>query len=95
VTSHDPQDHDARLRALGAARWRVALSLTGAMIVLYFGFIALIAFDKPLLGRLLVPGLSLGIVLGALVIVVSWVLTYVYVRWANDRYDVELHRLRR
>jgi uncharacterized membrane protein (DUF485 family) len=85
---------DADLRALGARRWRVALALTAAMIVLYFGFIMLIAFKKPLLGRLVAPGLSLGIVLGALVIVCSWLLTWGYVRWANTRYDAELDRLK-
>jgi uncharacterized membrane protein (DUF485 family) len=87
-------DRDMELRALGAARWRVALTLTAAMIALYFGFIALIAFAKPLLGRLVAPGLSVGIVLGALVIVCSWLLTWVYVRWANDHYDVRLKGLR-
>ena len=87
-------DRDARLRALGAARWRRALALTAAMIALYFGFIALIAFNKPLMGTLIAPGLSVGIALGALVIVVSWLLTYSYVRWANAYYDVELQRLR-
>lgn len=87
-------DRDTELRALGAARWRVALSLTGAMIALYFGFIALIAFAKPVLARLLAPGLSLGIVLGALVIVISWLLTWVYVRWTNKHYDTRLERLR-
>ncbi|HEY6110315.1 MAG TPA: DUF485 domain-containing protein [Gemmatimonadales bacterium] len=85
-----PADRHARLRAVAAARWKVAIVLTGAMIVLYFGFVMLIAFDKPLLGRLLAPGLSLGIVLGAGVIVCSWLLTWVYVRWANTRYDAEL-----
>ena len=64
------------------------------MVALYFGFIALIAFRKPLLGRLLAPGLSLGVLLGALVIVCSWLLTWVYVRWANTRYDAELQRLK-
>lgn len=85
-----PADRHARLRAVAAARWKVAIALTGAMIVLYFGFVMLIAFDKPLLGRLLAPGLSLGIVLGAGVIVCSWLLTWIYVRWANTRYDAEL-----
>ena len=87
-------DRDAELRALAARRWKVALLLTAVMVVLYFGFIALIAFQKPLLGRLIVPGLSLGILLGALVIVCSWLLTWAYVRWANTRYDAALHRLR-
>ena len=60
------------------------------MIVIYFGFIILIAFDKALLARIVVPGLSLGILLGALVIVASWLLTWYYVRWANAHYDTAL-----
>jgi uncharacterized membrane protein (DUF485 family) len=88
---------DARtaIASLGAARWRVALALTAAMMVLYFGFILLVAFNKPLLGRQLTNGLSLGILLGALVIVASWVLIWVYTRWANTHYDREVTRLRR
>jgi uncharacterized membrane protein (DUF485 family) len=89
----DPADRNARLRAVAAARWKVAIVLTGAMIVLYFGFVLLIAFAKPLLGRLLAPGLSLGMVLGAGVIVCSWLLTWIYVRWANTRYDARLRAL--
>ncbi|NOT09826.1 MAG: DUF485 domain-containing protein [Gemmatimonadales bacterium] len=85
---------DARLQTLAAARWRIQLILTGAMIAIYFGFIALIAWNKPLLATRLRPGLSLGILLGALVIVCSWLLTLVYVRWANTHYDAELERLR-
>ncbi len=81
---------DSRLHALAARRARISTALTAAMIVIYFGFILLIAFNKPLMGRLVAPGLSLGILLGALVIVVSWLLTWVYVRWANRHYDREL-----
>jgi uncharacterized membrane protein (DUF485 family) len=87
-------DRHAKLDALARARERVALTLTAGMVLLYFGFIGLIAYDKPLLGRQLVPGLSLGILLGALVIVASWLLTWVYVRWANRHYDAALDRLR-
>jgi uncharacterized membrane protein (DUF485 family) len=85
----------AAIAALSAARWRVALLLTTAMMVLYFGFILLVAFNKPLLGRELAPGLSVGIVLGALVIVASWLLIWIYARWANTHYDTEVARLRR
>jgi uncharacterized membrane protein (DUF485 family) len=84
---------DEQLRALAAMRWRIALTLTAVMIVIYFGFIALIAYDRPVLATLVAPGLTVGIVLGALVIVVSWLLTYGYVRWANTRYDVALRAL--
>ena len=83
------------LEAVSAARWRVALSLTIAMMAVYFGFILLVAFDKPLLGRAIAPGLSLGMLLGVLVIVAAWVLTWVYIRWANTHYDRHLGGLKR
>jgi len=83
------------LEAVSAARWRVALTLTAAMMAIYFGFILLVAFDKPLLGRVVAPGLSLGMLLGVLVIVAAWVLTWVYVRWANTHYDSRVKGLKR
>jgi uncharacterized membrane protein (DUF485 family) len=81
------------LRKLDRARWWVVLSLTGAMVVLYFGFIALVAFGRAILARQVTPGLSLGILLGALVILVSWLLTWVYVWWANRYYDPQVRAL--
>ena len=86
--------NDERLQVLARARWRLAVLLTVVMIVVYFGFILLIAYNKPLMGRQITPGLSLGILLGALVIVLSWVLTWIYVRWANTHYDPELEAVR-
>jgi uncharacterized membrane protein (DUF485 family) len=88
-------DAASRLRALDRARWRMALSLTGAMVLLYFGFIALVAFGRPILALKVMPGLTLGILLGALVIVASWVLTWAYVRWANTHYDPLVRALNR
>jgi uncharacterized membrane protein (DUF485 family) len=83
------------VRELDASRWRVALALTAAMVVLYFGFILLVAYGRPLLAVRLVPGVTLGILLGALVIVVSWLLTWVYVRWAAAHYDPRVEALSR
>ena len=57
----------------------MALVLTTAMIVVYFTFILLIAFDKSLLGRMITDGLSLGILLGVIVVLATWVLTWTYV----------------
>jgi uncharacterized membrane protein (DUF485 family) len=73
----------------------MALLLTGAVVLVYFGFIGAVAFARPALAWLIAPGLSLGIALGAAVIVVSWLLTWVYVRWANTRYDPAVRALRR
>jgi uncharacterized membrane protein (DUF485 family) len=86
---------DEPLDALAAARWRMAIGLTVAMMAVYFGFILLVAFDKPLLGTLVTGGLSLGMLLGALVILTAWVLMWVYVRWANSHYDTAIEGMRR
>ena len=86
-------DADMKLRNLDRARWRMALALTSGMVVIYFGFIALVAFGRPFLAIQVTPGLSLGILLGALVIVASWGLTWVYVRWANTVYDPAIRTL--
>ncbi|MDZ7970180.1 MAG: DUF485 domain-containing protein [Nostoc sp. DedSLP03] len=88
-------DRTKALQALAAERWRVSLILSGVMMFIYFGFILLIAFNKPLLGSLVFPGLSLGILLGALVIVSAWILIFIYVRWANSSYDDQIARLTR
>ena len=95
MATKNQAETDPRLEAVGAARWRVAIALTIAMMVVYFGFILLVAFNKPLLGVVVAPGLSLGILLGALVIVAAWALTWIYVRWANTHYDPAIKALRR
>jgi uncharacterized membrane protein (DUF485 family) len=82
------------LEALARAQWRLALSLTAAMMAVYLGFMLLVAWAKPVLGTILAPGLSLGLLLGALVIVSAWVLIWIYVRWANSHYDAVVTSLR-
>ncbi|MBX3227766.1 MAG: DUF485 domain-containing protein [Labilithrix sp.] len=49
------------------------IELRALMMGTYFGFIMLVAYDKASAGALVGPGLSWGILLGALVIVVAWV----------------------
>ena len=87
-------DRAGELRDLSARRFRLALVLTIAVMAVYFGFILLVAFDKELLATPVTSGLSLGILLGALVIVFSWLSTWFYVRWMNRNYDDALARLR-
>ena len=94
-TAEAVKRHQGDLDALAAKRLRMGLTLTVLMLVVYFGFILLIAFNKPLLARLLTSGLSLGILLGVLVVLATWVLTWVYVGWANRVYEPEVQRLRR
>lgn len=80
--------------ALHHRRWRIAIALTAVVAAVYFGFILLVAYRKALMGRLLMPGLSVGILLGAFVIVAAWLTTWGYVRWANTHFDREIARLK-
>lgn len=88
------REAEQRLRALASERTRVGLALTAAVFLVYFGFIGAVAYARDWLGTLVVPGLSIGILAGALVIVASWLLTWAYVHWANTRYDPALRALR-
>jgi uncharacterized membrane protein (DUF485 family) len=63
------------------------------MLVVYFGFILLIAFAKPLMGSPVAGKLTLGILLGVLVIIAAWLLTWIYVHWANRHYDAAVRGL--
>jgi uncharacterized membrane protein (DUF485 family) len=82
------------LTQLSRQRWRLAITLSAVVVAVYFGFVLLVAFDKDLVATLLAPGLSLGILLGALVIVAAWIVTWIYVRWANSHFDRRVAELR-
>ncbi len=81
------------LHEINARRWRVGGALTAVMMTAYFAFILLVAFAKSTVGAL-VGDASVGIVLGASVIVLAPLLTVLYVRWANRTYDPAVARLR-
>ena len=62
--------------------------LTGLMLLVYYGFISLIAFDKAFLAQPLGAGVTtLGVPIGMGVIVFTVVVTAVYVRRANREFD--------
>jgi uncharacterized membrane protein (DUF485 family) len=85
---------EAALEALAAKRLRIGVLLTVGELIVYFGFILLVAFNKGGLSVIITPGLSVGILLGVLVILATWVLTWVYVGWANRVYEPEIARLK-
>jgi len=70
-------------------RNRYALMMTLLVVVIYFGYILLVAFDKPFLAQKLGAEwvTSLGIPLGLGVIVLTILITAFYVHVANTRFD--------
>jgi uncharacterized membrane protein (DUF485 family) len=77
-----------RFQGLVRQRTKFAWTLTIVMLVIYFGFILLVAFAKPLLAMKVGDGVtSLGILLGLGVIIAAFVLTGIYVYRANNEFD--------
>jgi uncharacterized membrane protein (DUF485 family) len=58
-------------------------------LVLYFGFISLIAFNKPFLAQKMSAdsATTIGIPIAVGTIILSWILTGIYIYWANTRYE--------
>ena len=62
--------------------------LTLAMMVVYYGFILLVAFNKQFLSQRLGDGvMTMGIPIGFGVIVFTIVITAIYVKRANSEFD--------
>lgn len=72
-------------------RTRFGWIMTAIMLVAYFSYVLLIAFNKELLAQPISDGVtSVGIPLGFGIIVLGIVLTAIYVRRANSEYDALL-----
>ena len=77
-----------KYQQLKARRTRLGWALTVAMLVVYYGFILLVAFGKPLLSTRLGEGVTtIGMPVGLAVIVFTIVITAIYVRRANSEFD--------
>lgn len=88
TTRADEIKQDPQFQALVRERTRLALILTALTLFIYFGFILLIAFEPQVLGQSLAGGVTtLGIPLGVGVIVAAFILTGIYVYFANGRFD--------
>lgn len=78
-----------KFQNLARRRARLAWALSGLVLALYYSFIMLVAFAPGWLHVPLYAGsnLSLGLPLGAALILLCWLLTLWYVRSANLHFD--------
>ncbi len=86
---------DPEFRSLVLTRDRLSTALTVVMLAVYFGFIALVAWGRGVIGADIGGGFTAGVPIGIGVILFSIILTALYVRWANVRYDALVDRVRR
>lgn len=80
---------NTHFKELVQKRERLAWLLTVVMLVLYYGFILLIAFAPGWLGTPITPGSNItrGIPIGIGLIIASFLLTGIYVIRANGEFD--------
>ena len=79
---------DPNYQALKSRRSSFGWSLTIAMVVVYYGFILLIAFQKGLLAARIGDNvMTWGIPIGFGVIIFTILITGIYVRRANSEFD--------
>lgn len=84
--------NNPKFQELVAKRSSFAWTLSAIMLLIYFGFILLVAFGKGFLGTSIAGGvMTWGIPVGVAVIVSAFVLTGIYVQRANGEFD-ELNR---
>ena len=84
--------HDPEFLALIKKKNTISFSLTAVMLLLYFGFAVTLAYFPEALASS-VGNATLGIPFGIGVIVLACILTGLYVRWANTKYDSLIARL--
>ena len=83
-----------RFKALVRKRWGVSIILTFLLFVSYYGIILVIAYGKEFLSQKVGEFTNWGIILGIFGIVFAWLLTAIYVVWANNVYDKEVDSIK-
>ncbi|MCL2725104.1 MAG: DUF485 domain-containing protein [Polyangiaceae bacterium] len=84
----DRIQRNPQYQQLKNTRTRFGWTLTILMLLVYYGYIAAVAFDKPLLAKPMGEGVTtIGIPIGMAIIVFSVVITGLYVRRANNEFD--------
>ncbi|MBA4349117.1 MAG: DUF485 domain-containing protein [Thermodesulfovibrio sp.] len=86
--------NDSDFKELTQQKKTISVMLTIIELILYFGFIALIAFNKPFLASKITSTITIGIPIAIGTIILSWVLTGIYVRWANNKYDALVSKVK-
>ena len=88
--------NDPEFKRLVSQKNTISWTLGIVELVLFYGFIYWVALDKAFLAQKLNEGkaMTIGIPIAVGTILLSWVLTGIYIYWANTRYDEMVKKLR-
>ena len=81
-------------KALVKRRWSVSLVMLVLLFASYYGYVLVVAGNKEFVSQKIGESTTLAIPLGVAVIIFAWLLTAIYVAWANRSYDPEVERLK-
>lgn len=84
----------AEFKQLVRHRWTVSILLTAIMFCSYMGFLYVLAYQKESLAPYVSGKFTIGLLLALGLIFLAWILTGIYVYWANNRYNPEVDRLK-
>lgn len=86
-----------KFKNLVSTRWTVSFIMLAILFVVYYGYILIVAYNKPYLAQKMSEGTAttVGIMMASGVIIASWLLTIVYVLWANNSYDRIVEELKK
>jgi uncharacterized membrane protein (DUF485 family) len=94
VSSHEKIEQDPNFQELVRRRSSLGWTLALIMLIIYFGFILLVAYAPKFLGIPMGTGVTtIGIPIGLLVIVSAFLLTGIYVRKATSQYDPLIRKI--
>jgi uncharacterized membrane protein (DUF485 family) len=92
-TAHEVIE-SADFKRLVSRRWSVSSTLLALLFVSYYGFILLIPYAPEFMRTKIGAVTTVAIPLGVGIIVFAFILTAIYVAWANASYDPEVDRLK-
>lgn len=94
VSNLERIERDPNYQELVRRRSSLGWMLSLIMLVIYFGFILLVAYAPKFLGTPIGTGVTtIGIPIGLSVIIAAFLLTGIYVRKANSSYDTLIRKI--
>lgn len=88
-------ENEPEFKSLVSSRWTIAVLLTVVVFITYYGFILMVGYSKATMAQKIGAATTLGIPLAVLVIFIGFIVTIIYVLWANSRYDEIVFLLKR
>jgi len=83
-----------KFKTIVKLRWMISVTLLIILFVMYYGYVLMVAWSPETMAKKVGENTTFGIVAAVVVIVVAWLMTVIYVYWANTKYDQVVEELK-